>query len=278
MQSDSATPFDPVATEIAISRALDELSVRRSNVAKYRARIDELRQEIARLLENIDAEKKRLRVTEQRVAEHRVELSRSAEERRQPLNADKASLAKHRARIERELSAAVRRARNLETEKLTFEGKLKDLQDQISHLDVVVRGRNDQLANLGLTCRPVLDDLRETAGRNDAILTSLSEALRRRVVLERDRREWAKLESQLSVENRSLKQQLEEASSSSNEGEVARVADEHGDVVQDRWHRKLVGKLESDLASCRRDLEALRLLVGDPASCDVAVQTSLDMH
>lgn len=273
MENESATPLDPVATEITISRALDELSVRRSNVTRHRARIDELRHDIARLLENLDMEKKRLRVTEQQVAEHRIVLGRSAEERRQPLNADKTSLVQHRARIERELSAAVRRARSLETEKLTFDGKVKDLQDQIRHLNAVVRGRNDQLATLGLMCRPVLDDLRETAGRNDAIMTSLSEALRRRVALERDRRECAKQESQLARENASLRQQLEEAASSSNGSEVSRVADERSVVVEDRWHRSLMGKLESDLASCRRDLEALRVVVGGSASCDVGVQT-----
>ncbi|XP_065311360.1 cingulin-like [Dermacentor albipictus] len=277
--SNSGADFDPVAAEIAIVRALDELCARRSNVALHRARIDELRQDIAHLHERIDAEKHRLRVTEQRMSERRTELGRDAERRRRPMAAEKEALAQCVARAESKLFAVTGRARSLETEKLTLEGKVKDLLDEARHLEDVLRERGGQLDDISRASRPVLEEFGKLVARQDAMQSSLLDALGRRVALERERRELAKQESRLASEGASLKKELELATSSSA-GEVEDVGDgtEAGHVqspAPDRWYTSFIEKLEGDAASCQRDLESLRRAINCSTSTDdVAVQTT----
>ncbi|XP_050031320.1 uncharacterized protein [Dermacentor andersoni] len=281
MNGNSGADFDPVVAEIAIVRALDELCARRSNVALHRARIDELRQDIAHLHERIDAEKHRLRVTEQRMSERRTELGRDAERRRRPMAAEKEALAQCVARIEGKLFAVTGRARSLETEKLTLEGKVKDLLDEARHLEDVLRERGGQLDDISRASRPVLEEFGKLVARQGAMQSSLLDALGRRVALERERRELAKQESRLASEGASLKKDLELATSSSA-GEVEHVGDvtETGHVqspAPDRWYISLMEKLEGDAASCQRDLQSLRRAINCGTSTDVAVQTTLNV-
>lgn len=281
MNGNMAADFDPVAAEIAIVRALDELCARRSNVAVHRARIDALRRDIAHLHECTDAEKHRLRVTEQRMSERLAELVRDAERRRRPMAVEKEALAQQVARAECKLSAVIGRARSLETEKLTLEGKVKDLLDQTRHLEEVLRERSGQLDQISRSSRPVLEEFQKLVARQDALQSSLLDVLRRRVALERDRRERVKQESRLVSEGASLKKDLELATSSSA-GEVEHVGDgtEAGPdqcPAPDRWYTSLMEKLEGDAASCQRDLESLRRLVNCGTSADVALQTTLNV-
>lgn len=277
MESNSAAHFDPVAAEIAIVRALDELCARRSNVTMHRARIDELRRDIAHLRECVDAEKHRLRVTEQRMSERRSVLRREAEQRRRPMVAEKEALTQHIGSAECKLSGAIGRARSLETEKLTLEGKVKDLRDQKRHLEEVLCQRSAQLNHVTMASRPVLEEFRKLVTLQDAVQASLFDVLRRRVALERERRERVKHESRLASECASLKKALESVASSLDE--VQEAGAEAGDAspVQDRWYKSLMDKLEGDVAACQRDLESLRHAIGCGTATDVALQTTLDV-
>ncbi|KAL3172775.1 hypothetical protein MRX96_038964 [Rhipicephalus microplus] len=277
MASNSAAYFDPVAAEIAIVRALDELCVRRSNVAVHRTRIDELRRDIAHLRECIDVEKHRLRVTEWQMSERHSVLRQEAEQRRRPMLAEKDGLTQHIGRVKCNLSAAVGRARSLETEKLTLEGKVKDLRDQKGHLEEVLRERSAQLHDLTMACRPVLDEFGKLVALLDAVQASLFDVLRRRVALERERRECVKRESRLASECASLKKALESATSSTDEVQQAGAQAGHTGPAPDRWYKSLMEKLESDAAACQRDLESLKRAVGCGTATDVALQTALDV-
>ncbi|KAH6923009.1 hypothetical protein HPB50_020513 [Hyalomma asiaticum] len=279
MTSNTAAHFDPVTAEIAIVRALDELCARRSNVAMHRARIDELRRDIAHLHECIDAEQHRLRVTEQQMCERRTELELDAEQRRRPMVAEKEALTQHIARADCKLSAAIGRARSLETEKLTLEGKVKDLSDQKRHLEDVLRQRGDQLDHVSFSARPVLEEFRKLVALQDATQASLFDVLRRRVALERERRERVRHESRLASERASLNKALESAMASVDEveRECLKAAGDEG-PAQDRWYKSLMDKLEGDVATCQHDLEMLRRAVDCGPATDVALQTALDVQ
>ncbi|KAK8759157.1 hypothetical protein V5799_003213 [Amblyomma americanum] len=279
--NESATDFNPVTAEIAIARALDELCARRSNEAPNRARIEELRREISRLQESIDSENWRLRFTEQRIAERRAELLREAERRRRPVTAEKVSLEQRRARAESELSAVLGRARSLETEKLTLEGKVKDLRDQARHMEEVVGARNEQLTRVAEACPSVLEEYRKLVGRSGALQSSLFNVVRQRVSLERERREHAKQEARLASENAWLREQLEVAlvalmSTCEVDGSTVKGED-NGDPEKDRWYQSLMDKLNRDLVSCQRDLEALKLASGCADTDDATAQTTPDV-